>query len=141
MTNPLFPKKIIYSGNSKYYIKVKEELSIVCNENYTLCLKNGACYCIVYEDNFTIIYNNKYKIWEKKVCKEINITEELILSDTNLVDKLSNEQDLSDSIESTYKDNKSLYIDKLYDKSDILYFNHIFEVVRRKDIFSLRISS
>ena len=28
---------------------------------------------------------------KKKVCKEINITEELILSDTNLVDKLSNE--------------------------------------------------
>ena len=66
MMNPLFPKKIIFSGNSEYYIKVKEDLSIDCNENCTLCLKNGASYYIVCEDNFTIIYNNKYKYGKKK---------------------------------------------------------------------------
>ena len=117
------PKKSIYSGKSDIYIKVKEDLKIDCNENCTLCLKNDASYCIICEDKFTIIYNKKYKYGKKKVCQKINITEEFILNDTSFVDKLSNEQNLSDSIVSTYNDNESFYIDKLSDKSNIFINN------------------
>ena len=101
------PKQGIYSIYSEYFLEVKEELTIDCNENCTLCLKNNKSYCIVCEDKFTIIYNKDYKYGKKKVCQEINevnnteelfisidsdtnIEESKIFSDTNLVDKISN---------------------------------------------------
>ena len=133
------PTKRIFSMYSNYYIEVKEELTIDCKDNCTLCLRNDKNYCIVCEDKFTIIYDKDYK-YGKKICQEINdvnTTEELFIStdsdtyaekskissDTNLIDKISNEQNISDISDSTNNYNNNEDTDKLYNKSDKLNNN------------------
>ena len=104
-----------WSVYSYYYININEELSIECDDsNCTLCLRDNSSYCIVCkDDNYKIIYDNKYG--KLKLCtNDINI-------ETTIIKESLSEINTTISIESTNTNSDLVTNEKLTNEISISF--------------------
>ena len=86
-----------------YYININLNLSFECNDsNCTLCLRNDSDYCLVCNDEYTILYNEGYYNGKKKICQ--NISKLSDIATDKKAEEFFEQYKFNDFLSSEYKD-------------------------------------
>ena len=151
-----YNSKIYFLDNDYYYyyININEDLSQDCNDtNCSLCLRNDIDYCLVCNNKYKIIYDDKYFNGKKKICIKDYIDEEILDFFNGKYNNtiLSNEEisnlyeKLKDYIQNTKNENETIIktgnvniqisnIDKQKDSKDVsnIYLGDCEEKLKKK---------